>query len=87
MTLTWFVHVLALFLIKEEEKNLSNLSGCPKWLSKSLKVQLQMGIENSKKKFVYFRMEKKKKGEFPEMEIILVFKQTTGIMSQITELL
>lgn len=47
-----------------------------------------MGIENSKKKFVYFRMEKKKKkGEFPEMEIILVFKQTTGIMSQITELL
>lgn len=48
------------FLIKEEEKNLSNLSGCPKWLSKSLKVQLQMGIENSKKKFVYFRMEKKK---------------------------
>lgn len=32
-----------------------------------------MAIENSKKNFVYFRMEKKK-GEFPEMEIILVFK-------------
>lgn len=43
-----------------------------------------MAIENSKR-FVYFCMEKK--GEFPEMEIILVFKQTTGIMSQITELL
>lgn len=43
-----------------------------------------MGIENSKKKFIFAW---KKKGEFPEMEIILVFKQTTGIMSQITELL